>query len=291
MEVPESSRMFQGNELSRMLVLLAIAVAGWALVWHFLVRTPSRPAEPPFVVTGSPSRTDPDRSAEFETVSDKTVISFRDLAAYDKLLRKTRALSPAALAGQARRDIFFAQLLDQPREFRGVPIHLLGTVRRVLYYKSKLSRSGWLYEAWLITSESQNHPYVCVFENVPTGFPVGTDLAERVVFNGYFLKLMRYEAGDVPRAAPLLIGHLGWTPQVREKPGSHRSAYLFGGTVAVLILISLFRWSLQLRRSFIPQARRSFLKARPVEEIDSRTLADFLENLRDEEQSPTELHR
>ena len=62
---------------------------------------------------------------------------------------------------------------------------------------------------------------MCVFEDVPEGFPAGGDVSERVVFNGYFLKLMSYQAGDVPRAAPLLIGRLGWSPSA---PASENSA-------------------------------------------------------------------
>ena len=83
-----------------------------------------------------------------------------------------------------------------------MPVHLLGTARRILSYESKLSRTGWLYEAWVNTPESQNYPYVCVFEEAPKGLPDRPDVSERVVFNGYFLKLMRYQAGDVPAPPP-----------------------------------------------------------------------------------------
>ena len=83
-----------------------------------------------------------------------------------------------------------------------MPIHLLGTARRVLRFESKLSKTGWLYEAWIVTPDAPKFPYTCVFEEAPEGFPLGADVSERVVFNGYFLKIMKYQAGDVARGAP-----------------------------------------------------------------------------------------
>ena len=34
-------------------------------------------------------------------------------------------------------------------------------------------------------------------------------MSERVVFNGYFLKIWKYEAADTARGAPLLVGRIG----------------------------------------------------------------------------------
>ena len=92
-----------------------------------------------------------DRAEEFETVTDRTPMSFRDNAAYAYLLEKARKLSPAELAAQSRRDILLTHIWERPELYRGVPIHLLGTARRVLRFESKLSQSGWLYEAWIIS--------------------------------------------------------------------------------------------------------------------------------------------
>ena len=89
---------------------------------------------------------------------------------------------------------------------------------RVIRFESKLSKTGWLYEAWVVTPDARKYPYTCVFEEPPAGFPIGTDLSERVVFNGYFLKIMKYQAGDVARGAPVLVGKLGWDPRRRAGP-------------------------------------------------------------------------
>jgi hypothetical protein len=274
--------MFQGNELPRMLLLLVIAVGGWASLGYYMMKGPAAPGEAGPVVNGKPPAVETDRSDEFETVTDKTAVTFRDMAAYSKLLAQVRELRPDELAARSRRDVFFAHLWDQPKEFRGVPVRLSGTARRVLYYKSKLSRTGWLYETWMFTPDSQGHPYVCVSEEAPKGFPVGANLSERVSFDGYFLKLMRYDAGDVPRAAPLLVGRVVWTPEAAPV-SSNRSLYWMLGGVAVMFMISLYRWVRQLRRSLAPKPRPSFLRDRPNEEIEPDALSDFFRNVPDDD--------
>ena len=118
-----------------------------------------------------PAPIEPDTSPEFAGLRDKTPLSFRDTAAYATLLERARGVSADALAAQARRDLLFTHLWERPEKYRGVPVHLLGTARRVLSYESKLSRTGRLYEAWIFTPESQNHPYVCVFEDSARGLP------------------------------------------------------------------------------------------------------------------------
>jgi hypothetical protein len=224
---------------------------GWGLVWYFAQQRP-QPIEPTPVAGQAPEPVVADTSAAFETVSDRTAMSFRDNAAYAYLLEKARKQSPTELARQSRRDVLLTHLWERPEHYRGVPVHLLGTALRVLRFESKLSRTGWLYEAWVVTPEASKYPYTCVTEEVPEGFPLGPNVSERVVFNGYFLKLMKYQAGDVPRGAPVLIGRLGWEPSAAAGPGPEARA---GGNSALswmlpvlglLFLISLGRWIYQL---------------------------------------------
>jgi hypothetical protein len=151
-------------------------------------------------------------------------------------------------------------------------------------YESKLSRTGWLYEARVRTADSQRDTYVCVFEDAPDGLPIGVNLNERVVFNGYFFKLMRYEAADVPRAAPLVVGRIGWTPRPAA-PASNRSAYWLAGGLAVMFVISLTRWFGWLRRITRKAAPSPTRRARPNDEIEPAEFARFLDALPPEPKS------
>jgi hypothetical protein len=273
--------MFRGSEKSRLLLLLAIALVGFVLVWKY-AGTLSGPVEPEPVVAGPPPSVQPDVSPEFETVSDKSPLGFRDSAAYEKLLSQAREATAADLGAQARRDVQFAQLLERPKNYRGVLLHILGSARRILRYESKMSRTGWLYEAWVVTEDSQNHPWVCVFEDAPRGLPFGPDVSERLVFNGYFLKLMAYQAGDKARVAPLLVGRVGWTAPATTGAGKHTpTVYYFAAAIACMFLFSLFRWITAFRRSFAPKPLPSFIRDRPTEEIAPEALNEWLETVAD----------
>jgi hypothetical protein len=249
---------FQGSELSRLLILLVIMVVGWGLFWRF---AQDRPAleEPPVTVAGPPEPIVADRSEEFESVTDRTPMSFRDNAAYALLLERARTRSPQELAASTRRDVVLTHLWERPALYRGVPIHLFGTTERVIRYESKLSKNGWLYEAWIYPQESRTIAYCCVFDEVPAGFPIGTNLNERVVFNGYFLKIMKYHAGDVARGAPVLVGRIGWNPHdLTLRDGGGGMSPMLRWSLIILgamFVLSLGRWIFQLRRFFAPPER------------------------------------
>lgn len=282
--------MFQGNELPKLLLMLAIAVGGWAVLWNYVHRVEPDPPEPEELVSGIPAPVEPDRSPEFETVTDKTPIAFRETAAYDTLLTRAREATPEALARDARRDIFYNHLWHDPGHYRGVPIHLRGIARRILRYESKLSESGWLYEAWVITPDQVGplNPMICVFEDAPNGLRIGMDVSEKVTFDGYFFKLMPYNALDKPRAAPLLVGRLGWKPERRVAISPNRSYYWLAGGVALMFVVTLARWFLQLQKSLRPKPTLTLLADRPTETIAPEQLSSFLENLAAEDESSPE---
>jgi hypothetical protein len=271
---------FQGSELPRLLVLAFVMVVGWGLVWHFAKKLP-QPVEAAFTATEKPEPIVPDRSTEFETVSDRTPVGFRDSAAYSLLLARARSKSADELAAVSRRDVLLPHLWQNPERYRGVPIHLLGTALRVLRYPSKLSKTGWIYEASIITPDQRRAPYQCVFEDAPVGLPIGADVSERVVFNGYFLKLWGYQAGDVPRGAPLLVGRIGWEPRESTGPEAKNSTLRWSLiAIALMFVVSLGRWAYQLYRLFTAPPVSPLLRATSAaEEIDSRSLNEWLHSM------------
>jgi len=267
------------------LILAAVMIGGWVLAWNYLQKRPE-PAEPPLTVAGKPEPVVPDRSPEFESVTDRTPMSLRDNAAYSVLLARAHEKSANELAAASRRDIFLPHLWETPELYRGVPVHLLGAARQVLRYPSKLTPRGWLYEAWIFTPEATRVPYVCVFEDAPEGLPIGTNISERVVFNGYFLKVMKYQAGDVPRGAPVLIGRIGWAPHEASPAGGNNSTLLHWSlaVIAALFLISLSRWIYQLRGLFSRPSQGSLLLSKSTqEEIEPSKLDAWVQSLADDD--------
>jgi len=287
-----SRRFFRGSELPRLLMLGVVMVVGWGLVWRFANQRP-QPVEPVPKAESKPEPVVPDRADEFETVTDRTPMSFRDNAAYAYLLEKARKLTPVEIATQSRRDILLTHLWERPELYRGVPVHLLGTARRVLRFESKLSKTGWLHEAWIVSPDAPKYPYSCVFEEAPEGLPLGADVSERVVFNGFFLKIMKYQAGDVARGAPVLVGKIGWEPHAapdgEAAPAAESNRLLYWSLVVlgVMFLLSLGRWVFQLSH-FLSGPRATIIPAsHPAEDIPAGHLDAWVDSLaKPEEEQP-----
>jgi hypothetical protein len=259
-------------------------IVGWGLFWQFYHKV-HQPPETDLKVTGNPQPVVADHSIEFETVTDRTPLEFRDNSAYSLLLSRARGKSRDELATLARHDIVLAHLWQNPALYRGVPVYVLGTAHRVLRYPSKLSPTGWLYEAWIISQENSRLPYVCVFEDAPKGFPIGANVSERVVFNGYFLKIMKYQASDVSRGAPVLVGRIGWEPG--EPPPSKGDNTLLRWSLVILAMVfflSLARWIFQLRNFLRPRSTSLLTSTVPVtEEVDPASLDAWVKSLSPDE--------
>jgi len=290
--VSQPQPFFRGNELPRLVLLLGLTLGGLAYLWSAVYNKKGEP-EPVVVARAPLPPIKPDTSVEFETVEDKTEIQLRDMGAYKKLLSQVESLAPGELDRIAHRDVLSIQLWERPDHYRGVPIQIVGTVLRVLSYESKLVPSGRLYEAWMVTSDSQRNFYVCVFETPPGGFPVGDNLSERIVFNGYFLKLMKYQAGKDLQyySAPVLIGRIGWSEPVAAK--GHRGPSPMNWlaiAVGLMFLVSFYRWFSGLRRSLSPLRKTSTTRVPPNEEIAPEELAAWIESVpgEDQEHDPNE---
>ncbi len=290
----EPQGFFRGGEFTRLVVLLALVVVGWIVILNSYRQPPVRPPAPKAVAGGVPLPP-PDESEEFQGILDKTRMTMRDNPAYLKLLERVRATSAEELASQSRRDVRFSQLLENPGRYRGLPIHVDGTARRILHQEvpgSKLFPKGHYYEAYVTTTDSQRFPYTLVFEDLPEGMPIGDELKEHVVFDGYFLKLMAYLAGDTSRFAPLLIGRLQWLDQPATppppKPGGGLGR-LSGWSLLLMgafLLYVVFRWSTYLRRAFAPsrpsRPHRPFVQ----DQIEPEALAEWLQSSEGEAEEP-----
>jgi hypothetical protein len=282
---------FRGSELSRLLVLVGVLIVGVGLAIVF-ARSRTSPEEPPLVVHGQPEPIVPDRSIEFESVTDKTAMSFRDNAAYKLLLDRARKLTPEQLAGASRRDVLLTHLWPRPDAYRGIPIHIEGTAEKVLRYDSKLSPTGWLYEAWIILPDVPRVPYCCVFEDAPEGFPIGSNVAERVVFNGYFLKFMKYETTTAKfRYAPVLVGRIGWRSHAESgSVGMGSTLWWSLAILAGMIVISLIRWVVQLTHFARPRssALAGDRGTAPADVIDHEALDDWVRSVSQGDDEPAE---
>lgn len=271
--------------------MLSFVVLIVAMIYSFYARQqaaappPVERADLPRPVAGGPPLPPPATGIEFEGIHDKTAMSPRDNPAYLKLLQRVREKSPAELARESRRGIFFSQLIDNPERYRGLPIHIEGLVRRSMRQEtpgSHLFTRGFYFESYATTPDSSKFPWILVFEDAPKGFPIGGDLKEPVSFDGYFLKLLAYEAGDTARFAPLLVGRIHWqaSPTAPKPPAAHWSAPSWVAVaLGLLVILMLARWTLFARRYFRPSVPRPSSAVR--DEIAPEDLSAWIESQED----------
>ena len=295
---PGPSKFFQGKELLGLGLFIAIAMVGFPLAISQSRRfSGTNASDTPPKVVPDPRPIVADDSPPFQAIRDKTPSQFREVAAYAELLKRVRETKPGELAKMSRRDIFFTHLWERPARYRGVPVHLEGTLLKLLNYDAnpELTEKKNLYEAWFITTESRPFPYVVVFEDPPAGLTIGSEMNEPIVVDGYFFKLLGYRAGDVPRAAPLLIGKVA-LPQSTAKAtagsGSTRTAepsrWSNPAFVAVVALVGyvtirlLFVVRKALRRKSLRESiavTSAFRKPDRPEPPSEEDLTQFLANL------------
>jgi hypothetical protein len=287
---------FHGGELRGLIVFAIIMAVGWPIILSYA--RPKAEPEKPRVVDNRPL--EPDTGLAFQGVRDKQPIEFRENAAYSILLKRARETSPAKLDVDARRDVFYAQLGGRPELYRGVPIHLEGTLLKALFHEkmnTELVPSGRIAELWINTPESRPNPYAVMVEDLPPGLIPGFDLHEKVIVDGYFFKLMGYVAGDSPRFAPLLVGRLRWAnadpksgaPMGEVKEGKSWSVPIAAVVVLVVVYVGL-RLAFQVRRVIAPAIPPGSLLGtdRPAEAIDPETLSNFFASVPDEDEGEDE---
>jgi hypothetical protein len=264
---------FRGSELPRLLLLAGLAIVGWGF---FLTWKPPLDEPPPPSVRQLEPLPPPETSEAFEGIQDRNLMSARETEAYAQLLDRVRQTPFDQLDRASRRDVLYSQVLENPKRYRGLPIHVEGTALRVLVQYaegSTLFPAGRYHEAYVITADSQNYPWILAFEDAPADLQVGDRLRQRVSFDGYFLKLLAYKGGnDKYFVAPLLVGRFPPVP-VAGKPGVGPAVRPeqkpFPWTLAVLVAFTgyaLLRLGMQAWRLLRPRERRVGFRGTTVTE-------------------------
>ncbi len=279
--------------------MLALLVVGVCIVVSTYQRQQQAIAQEPARPRAGDPLPKPDDGPEFQGILDKTPITFRDTAAYKALLERVRETAPAKLQAQARRDIGFSQLIQTPSLYRGVPIHLEGTARKIIKQAAEpnsklfsvLFPKGYYFEAYVTTPSSGKNPITLVFEDAPENLPLGEDLHEPLVFDGYFLKLVAYMATDTGRFMPMLVGRIRWADL--STPGhagaaSKISPWWFVALGALLVL-TVVRWVFAGKSAFEGLSHRAPSSPTAVnDQIDPDQLSAWVEDqAEDSDEYPT----
>lgn len=175
-----------------------------------------------------------------DRVRDDTVFRADDRDAWFELWQRLRDRGPPEAA--AARRVSFTELYGQPRSFRGRPVAMAGTLRRlerVEAPENDLGIEGY-WQGWLEPEAGPASPVVVYFLDIPDGMPEGLSIAEPVDVTGYFFKRWAYAAKDTVRTAPMIVAALPrWTPRPDIRPAAESIGGFAIATMAALVLLTL----------------------------------------------------
>tara|TARA_B100000029_G_scaffold307067_1_gene299878 strand:- start:1650 stop:2519 length:870 start_codon:yes stop_codon:yes gene_type:complete len=166
-----------------------------------------------------------------------------------------------------------------PEVYLGRPVLMRGHIRKLVEMPAGENDHGLetLYEAWLFTADSQQHPTVVICSSVPGELLEAVREQKRanrpilingVVTCGYFFKMYGYPAGDAYRFAPLVLGDsLQWTPP--RSSGFDRSLPWALG-IGLLVFGTPIGW-------FVWKSRREDLQRRAREAASVPQTLDWLD--------------
>ncbi|MFM7034666.1 MAG: hypothetical protein ACKOYJ_05655 [Planctomycetia bacterium] len=175
-----------------------------------------------------------------ERVRDDTVFRSDDRDAWFELWRTLRDQGSPDAAAAYR--VSFTELYGQPRSFRGRPIAMAGTLRRlerVEAPENDLGIDGY-WQGWLEPEAGPASPVVVYFLVIPDGMPEGLSIAEPIDVTGYFFKRWAYAAKDTVRTAPMIVAAAPrWTPRPDIRPAAESIGGFAIATMAALVLLTL----------------------------------------------------
>jgi hypothetical protein len=150
--------------------------------------------------------------------------------------------------------VTFAHLWEDPERYRGKVIPIKGRLIRLRKNNAPLGAQKmgipFVYQGWIQGPTRGSHPFWVLFPYLPEGLKEAEKMDREVIFNGYFLKKMKYPAGDGSKylQTPLLVGPtviLAKEPPAPPSvvPTSMNMVGVIGGViVAVALGLVLLHW-------------------------------------------------
>ena len=141
-------------------------------------------------------------------IRDNTIGIRNDEAeAYFRLLHHVRSLSLHDLERVATTEVQYVNVMTEPDRFRGELVTIQGSLRRLYQFEATPNDYGisTLYEAWIFTGDSGNHPYRVVSTSIPQTLIPGTNTPLPVRVTGFFFKREGYRSGGGMHVAPTLL--------------------------------------------------------------------------------------
>jgi len=146
-------------------------------------------------------------------VADNTVgVRQHEADAYYRILAKAADISPRRMRSEAEPGLQYVNMMTSPEKYRGRPVTIKGDLWKLYEFQAPRNDYGIsrLYEAWIFTADSGNHPYRVICTEIPPEIKPQDDSRRSVTVTGYFFKREGYETsgGRLHVAPTLLAGRL-----------------------------------------------------------------------------------
>ncbi len=206
----------------------------------------ARPAAGTVVIAppegATPSSSDALLAASAEALGRVRDVSFfrsADHAAWSEVCGTLRTEAGDAARPPAR-EVALGELLAMPESYRGRPVRLRGTLRRLEQLDPPAGgrEVGRYWQGWLEPAVGPAAPMIVHLLDLPAGMPTGLAIREPVIIDGYFLKTAAYRATDGVRVAPLILASTAIRPvasSAATKPGDWSLGLLAAGTLSAVV--------------------------------------------------------
>lgn len=221
-------------------------------------------------------------------VKDNTIgIRREEGEAYYRLLNHAQHVPIDELELAGATDVQYINLMTDPNQFRGEPVTIHGDLWRLYEFEAGRNDYGFktLYEAWIFTADSSNHPYRVILTELPRELDPGENLRKQVRVTGYFFKREGYASGGGMHVAPTLLAHrilLHRPPDAIPSTDAIVPWMIFLiSTVGLAFLVTLVSFGISDRRAAKAALLREMNAPRPsFEGLDAGPFISIQESLR-----------
>lgn len=208
--------------------------------------------------------------------------------AYYRVLAHAQRADEDFLAKEARSDVLHVNLIRDADRYRGLPIAIRGTARRIESIGVNENNYGvkTLYEIWMTTPDSGNDPWRIVATSIDERLPQGSDVSVPVKVTGFFFKQYSYASQGGLHVAPLLLAATVEPNIVRKvaPSGTGLEPYILGlaaligcGAIFSVLVYSYGDW----------RFKQKMAEQFPVEDAEAKRL---LEELPNQKEDPSLFH-
>ena len=210
------------------------------------------PEPPPFT---EPTEERGAPAAMLAEVRDDTVFREADSEAWFALWKTILATDPAELDRRAGPPVGFSELFGQPRSFRGKPVRMRGTLRRLQRVAAPPNalEIDRYWQGWLDPEGGPPSPVVVYFLELPDTIKPGMRIIEPIEVVGYFFKRWAYQATDTIRTAPLLMARQPVPLAPPAKPADTDITAVGLWTGGIIVMLGFVMW-LRRRQPRRPRA-------------------------------------